>query len=58
MNKNLRNTMKEANIQHWRVAQQMGISEATFCRWLRVELSPERHAQVMAAIDELKKEAM
>lgn len=58
MNSIVRNAMKEANIQHWRVAKQMGISEATFCRWLREELSPERHAQVLAAIDELKKEAM
>ena len=58
MRKDLKTTMKDAKVKQWQVAKQMGVSEFTFCRWLREELSPERHAQVLAAIDELKKEAM
>lgn len=58
MTENLKTTMKDAKVKQWQVAKQMGVSEFTFCRWLREELSPERHAQVLAAIDELKKEAM
>lgn len=58
MSKDLKTTMKDAKVKQWQVAKQMGVSEFTFCRWLREELSPERHAQVLAAIDELKKEAM
>lgn len=58
MSKDLKTTMKDAKVKQWQVAKQMGVSEFTFCRWLREELSPERHAQVLAAIDELKKEAV
>lgn len=58
MTENLKTMMKDAKVKQWQVAKQMGVSEFTFCRWLREELPPERHAQVMAAIDELKKEAM
>lgn len=58
MTESLKTMMKKAKVKQWQVAKQMGVSEFTFCRWLREELSPERHAQVLAAIDELKKEAM
>lgn len=55
---NLKNAMKEAKVKQWQVARKLGVSEFTFCRWLREELSPERNVQVLAAIDELKKEMM
>lgn len=42
----------------YRVAEELGITEFTFSRWLRKEFTPERRAQVLAAIERLSKGAV
>jgi hypothetical protein len=42
-------------LKHWQIAAEINIHEAVFCRWLRRELTPERQAQVLAAIEKLSK---
>lgn len=55
-NSNIRNAARIANIPQWKIAEALGISEATFTRWLRAKLSPEREEKVMAIIDRLAQE--
>ncbi|RGI31857.1 LacI family DNA-binding transcriptional regulator [Melissococcus sp. OM08-11BH] len=43
-------------LKYWEVANKIGISDATFSRWLRTPLSEERKKRVLEAIEELKKE--
>ena len=45
--------IKQNRLCHYEVARKIGISEATFCRWLRVELNEERKKLVLSAIDKL-----
>lgn len=55
-NLNIRNAARIADIPQWKIADALGISEATFTRWLRVKLSPEREKKVMEVIDRLTQE--
>ena len=41
-------------LHHYEVAERIGISETTFCVWLRSELTEERRSRVMKAIEELR----
>lgn len=53
----VREAAKSAGIPLWKIAAEIGISEATIIRWLRVRLSPERERKIMDAIDKAVKEA-
>jgi hypothetical protein len=46
----------ECNLKNWLVAQEIGVSEFTFSRWLRYEISPEKKTLIMKAIEKLSKE--
>lgn len=52
-NLEIRVKIKQNRLCHYEVAQKIGISEATFCRWLREELNEERKKLVLSAIDKL-----
>ena len=52
-NLEIRTKIKEKRLYQYEVAEKLGISEYTFCVWLRKELSAERKNAVLAAIDEL-----
>ena len=52
-NEEIRALIKSRRIRHYEVAAQLGVNEATFCRWLRNELPPEKKKQVLAAIDSI-----
>jgi len=41
---------RNANIPLWKIALEVGISEATINRWLRVPLSGERERALRSAI--------
>ena len=56
-NSELRAKIETAELKQWAVANRIGISESTLCKWLRVELSPERRAKVEAAINALTAKA-
>ena len=57
-NDDIRQFIRKSGLHQWMVAQHLGISEATFTRWLRTEMSSERKRMVMDAIQELKRELM
>ena len=52
-NVEIRATLRKRRIFNYEVAQQLGIAEFTFCRWLRDELSDERKRLVLEAIDKI-----
>jgi transcriptional regulator with XRE-family HTH domain len=52
-NKEIREKLERYRIRQCEVADQLGITECTLCRWLRQELKPDRKAKVEAAINEI-----
>ena len=54
-NIDIRNAIKKARLYGYEVAAELGISESSFSRKLRTELSPEEKTRVLAAIDRLAK---
>lgn len=49
-NKDIRELIKAAGLHHYQVADLCGVSETTFVRWLRHELTPEKRGMIMEAI--------
>lgn len=56
-NESVRRAARIAGVPLWKIAAKIGVSEPTLTRWLRVPLSQEREARVMAAIAALEQEA-
>ena len=54
MNTEIKEAIKKAHLFQWQVAQQVGVSEATFIRWFRSPISEEKSKKIMQAIMELK----
>ena len=52
----IKKAKKENNVMQWQIAEQMGMSEFTFSRKLRHELSEEEKQLVMAAVDQIRSE--
>lgn len=52
-NEALRETIHKSGLYQWQIAEHIGISEFTLCRWLRYELTTEQKEQIMQAIAEL-----
>ena len=55
-NNDVRERAKASNCKHWQIAEEMGISENTFCRMLRHELPADDKAKIFEIIDRLAKE--
>lgn len=53
-NIDIRTLARVENVRHWRIAEKLGVSEITFSRWLRQELSPEKKEKIRTAIKEIK----
>jgi len=49
----IRDILRKKRIFNYEVAQELGITEFTFCRWLRDELSDERKMLVLEAISKI-----
>lgn len=49
-NKEFRLFTRGHGVPLWRLAQAVGVGEATLTRWLRVPLSREREAQLREAV--------
>ncbi len=45
--------IKQNRLCHYEVAKEIGISEFTFCKWLREELSEDKKKLVLSAIDRI-----
>ena len=56
VNFEIRNKIKENRLTHWEVAEKMGISEFTLCRWLRQDLNKLQRKMAEEAIEALKEE--
>ena len=52
-NETIRATMKANNIYIWMVADELGVSEWTLCRWLRHQVSKELEAKILEAIKQI-----
>ena len=52
----IRKAARVAGVPIYKIAADVGISEATLTRWLRFDLSEERGARLMAAIRELEEQ--
>lgn len=52
-NSEIRVKIKRNRLHHYEVAREIGISEATFCRWLREEMNEDRKNIVSSAIEKV-----
>jgi ribosome-binding protein aMBF1 (putative translation factor) len=41
-NQNIRKAIEKANLKYWQVADEIGISDTTFSKWLRHDLTGKR----------------
>lgn len=58
MNQEIKDRIKAAGVKQWQVAKECGVSEWTFVRWLRDELTEERRNAIFKAIDSLSREGV
>lgn len=54
-NLDIRLQAKSHGLYLWQIAQYLGISEVTLCRWLRFDLTAERRSRIEDAISNLSK---
>ena len=50
----IREMLRRQRIRHYEVAAVLGISEGTFCKWLRTELPPDKREEVLEAIKKIE----
>lgn len=55
-NQTIRDTARANHIPLWRIALQVGVSEQTIIRWLRVPLTAEKESTIMTAINTIVEE--
>ncbi len=53
-NLEVRREALRAGVRHWRIADELGISEMKLCRMLRHELPEAEKKRILGAIDRLK----
>ena len=53
-NKEIRLQAFESGIKHWQIAAEIGVTNETFSKWLRTEISEEKKQQILQAIERLK----
>ena len=54
MNYSIKQIIKESRYRQNEIAAKIGISEYTFCKWFRKELTSEQRMQILDAIAALK----
>lgn len=54
MNQEIRQMIKTEGLKQWQVAKALGVTEYTFIRWLRDDLSEERRNAIYKAIEAAK----
>lgn len=55
MNTELKKIIRMSGLYQWQIAEEIGISEATFTRWMRSKLSDENKRKILDAIKALTK---
>lgn len=56
-NKEIRVAMALADIKQWELAEAIGVSEVTICRWLRVELDEDKKEAILDVIKRMVAES-
>lgn len=56
VNNDIRMLLKRNRIPQWKLADAMGVSEFTVCRWFRHELPPDKKRAALKAIDMIMEE--
>lgn len=57
-NAKVRNAAKQCGVKHWQIAEQLGVSEQTIMRWLRMPLPAEKEKAILGAIHDLAAQKM
>lgn len=52
-NSKIRELIRKNKIYQYRIAETIGISEFTLCRWFRNELTKDKEEMIISAIEEL-----
>lgn len=55
-NEAIRRSISDSGLKYWEVADAIGIADTTFAKWLRHELPDDKQKQILAVIDQMKKE--
>ena len=55
-NADVRKAMLMADIKQWELAEAIGVSEVTICRWLRTELSDDKKEALLDVIKRMEAE--
>lgn len=55
-NNEIRLYAKGSGVPFWKIAEKLGVSENTFTRIMRKEVSPEKKKEIITIIDQIKKE--
>lgn len=55
-NQDIRQTATESNVKLWRIADALGITDSSFSRKLRKELSQEEKEKIFSIIEKLAQE--
>ena len=53
-NADIRIAIMVSGVKYWEVADELGVSDSTFTKWLRKELSDEKKQKIIEAITRLK----
>lgn len=53
-NLDIREALKNANMRHWVLADELGIDQSTLARWLRHELPTGKKKEIMKIIESYK----
>ena len=53
-NQQIRTALRCSDVKQWELAEQLGVSEVTVCRWLRTELPKDKKVQILQAIKDVK----
>lgn len=56
MNQELKDLIRDLGFKQFEVARKIGVSEFTFCSWLRRELTEAQQTQIKKALSALKAE--
>ena len=52
-NLDVRMEIMKRGLKNYKVAEVIGVTETTFSKWLRTEMTPARKEQVLRAVNEL-----
>lgn len=55
-NTEIRNAIFKNNIKKWEIANKLGVTDSTFSRMLRTEMSEENKKKILEIINNYKKE--